>query len=66
MKLKKSLCLILFVVQVLRSLNQLKLAVVEKEWLLDSLGGWQIRPLLPYMQEGVSHAHLTRAGYHTH
>jgi hypothetical protein len=48
---------------VVRSLNQLKLAVVDEEWLLDTLGGWQLRPLLPYMTEGISHAHLARASY---
>ncbi len=47
-------------------LEKLGMAVVEKEWLLDSLGGWQLRPLLPYMLEGITPAHLTRAGYSAH
>jgi len=52
--------------QVLRSLEKLRMAVVDKEWLLDSLGGWEVRPFPFYMVEGVQPAHLLRAGYPAH
>jgi hypothetical protein len=47
-------------------LEKLRLVVVEKEWLLDCLGGWELRPLLPYMVEGIQPDQLLRAGYPPH
>ena len=38
---------------VTRQLRNYRLATVEKDWLLDSLGDWAPRPLLPYMIEQV-------------
>jgi hypothetical protein len=52
--------------QVLRSLEKLGMAVVEKEWLLDSLGGWEVRPFPAYMVEGIRPAHLLQAGFPAH
>ena len=37
-----------------RRLRMYKMATVEKDWLLDSLGDWAARPLLPYMMDQVS------------
>jgi hypothetical protein len=51
---------------VLRSLEKLGMAVVEKEWLLDSLGGWEVRPFPAYMVEGIRPAHLLQAGFPAH
>ena len=29
------------------------MAVLVQDWLLDSIGGWKIRPLLLYMKDGI-------------
>jgi len=46
-----------------RRLRSYQLATVEKDWLLDSLGGWSARPLLPYMLPGVTRQDLMTAKY---
>ncbi len=61
LRTQKCICL-----QVLRSLENLGMAVVEKEWLLDSLGGWEVRPFPAYMVEGIRPAHLLQAGFPAH
>jgi len=48
---------------VVNNLRDYHLPTVEKDWLLESLGEWSLRPLLPYMIGQVSENDLNNAGY---
>ena len=39
------------------------MAVLVQDWLLDSIGGRKIRPLLSYMIDGIDEDDLKMAGY---
>ena len=39
------------------------MAVVGQDWLLDSIGGWEIQPLLQYMIDGMDEDDLKMAGF---
>ena len=45
------------------ALRAYKLATVDKDWLLDTLGGHCIRPILQYTLDTVQREELVRAGY---
>lgn len=46
-----------------RLLRSYKLAMVDKDWLLDTIGGHCVRPILPYTLESIRKEDLIRAGY---
>ena len=48
---------------VAKLLRSYKLAMVDKDWLLDTLGGHCVRPILHYTLDTVQREELIRAGY---
>ena len=47
----------------LKRLRKERLAVVEKEWLLDTIAGYSIRPLINYISQTITEDLLVKAGY---
>jgi len=48
---------------VTKMLRSYRVAVVDKDWLLDSVSSHSVRSLLPYTIESVQQSDLARAGY---
>ena len=47
----------------LKRLKKERIAVVEKEWLLDTIASHTVQPLLTYMTQGIEEEMLVKAGY---
>ena len=47
----------------LKRLKKERIAVVEKEWLLDTIASHSVLPLLSYMTPGITEEMLVKAGY---
>ena len=47
----------------IKRLRRERLAVVEKEWLLDTISGHSLRPLINYVADAISEKQLLGAGY---
>ena len=49
--------------EVKRIFPTFQVAVVSKEWILDSVGAFQLKDIVPYVQGSVKKEELIRAGY---
>ena len=49
--------------EVKRIFPTFQVAVVSKEWILDSVGAFQLKDIVPYVQGSVKKDELIRAGY---
>jgi len=49
--------------QARRLMKTKKLAVVDKEWLLETIGGWEIRPLIIHAPTDIEPVELSLCGY---
>ena len=49
--------------EVRRIFPALRVAAVSKDWILDSVGAFSVKSILPYVQGGVKKEELIEAGY---
>jgi len=49
--------------QVLKLLRKQRLAVLDKQWMMESIGGWEVRPMFPHVSDGLKEEDILQAGY---